>query len=103
MLLSVNIPRGEPKGYAITRLGRHSYGYDVVEKEDPRGRKYYWIGGTNYEHADIPGSDCNAVHQERRISVTPLHFELTDTRAMSELTGWSLEGFPRYDVGQGGD
>ena len=32
MLLSVNIPRGEPTGYAVTRLGRHSYGYDVVEK-----------------------------------------------------------------------
>ncbi len=103
MLLSVNIPRGEPTGYAITRLGRHSYGYDVVEKEDPRGRKYYWIGGSTYEHEDIPGSDCNAVHQDRRISVTPLNFELTDTQALSSLGGWNLEGFPRLDVGRGGD
>ncbi|MFI5183332.1 MAG: 5'/3'-nucleotidase SurE, partial [Vicinamibacteria bacterium] len=40
MLLNVNVPPGEPAGYAVTRLGRHSYGSDVVEKTDPRGRKY---------------------------------------------------------------
>jgi broad specificity polyphosphatase/5'/3'-nucleotidase SurE len=27
----------------------------VIEKEDPRGRKYYWIGGNEYQHEDIPG------------------------------------------------
>jgi 5'-nucleotidase len=99
MLLSVNVPRGEPKGYAITRLGRHSYGYDVVEKEDPRGHKYYWIGGSSYQHEDIPGSDCNAVHKQRFISVTPLHFELTDPLALKDMVNWNLEGFPRTDVG----
>ena len=53
MLLNVNIPGGvEPDGYAVTRLGRHSYGYEVVENVDPRGRKYYWIGGNEYEHED---------------------------------------------------
>jgi len=103
MLLSVNVPRGEPTGYAVTRLGRHSYGYDVVEKEDPRGRKYYWIGGSAYEYEDIPGSDCNAIHMDRRISVTPLHFELTDRQAMGELSNWSLEGFTRFDMARGGD
>ncbi len=101
MLLSVNVPRGVPNGYAITRLGRHSYGYDVVEKEDPRGQKYYWIGGTSYAHEDIPGSDCNAIHKERLISVTPLHFELTDDRALPGLKDWRLEGFPRADMGAG--
>ncbi|OJH37056.1 5'/3'-nucleotidase SurE [Cystobacter ferrugineus] len=101
MLLSVNVPSGEPRGYAITHLGRHSYGYDVVEKEDPRGRKYYWIGGSTYAHEDLPGSDCNAVHDERLISVTPLNFELTETRTLKELEGWTLEGFP--GAGRGGD
>ena len=103
MLLNVNVPRGEPKGYAITRLGRHSYGYDVVEKEDPRGHKYYWIGGTSYVHDDIPGSDCNAVHKGRLISVTPLHFEFTDTATQKDLGNWNLEGFVRGDAGGGGD
>src|SRR5262249_58078783 len=42
MLLNVNIPADvEWPGYAITRLGKHSYGYDGVENVDPRGRKHY--------------------------------------------------------------
>ncbi|HEX8704910.1 MAG TPA: 5'/3'-nucleotidase SurE [Myxococcaceae bacterium] len=100
MLLNVNIPGGvEPDGYAVTRLGRHSYGYEVVENVDPRGRKYYWIGGTEYEHEDIPGSDCNAVHLDKRVSVTPLHLDLTAHERISDLSGWSLEGFRRFSSG----
>jgi 5'-nucleotidase len=98
MLLNVNIPGGvDPDGYVITRLGRHSYGYNVVENVDPRGRKYYWIGGSEYEHQDIPGSDCNAVHLDKRVSVTPLHFDLTDHGRMADVAGWTLEGFQRAE------
>jgi 5'-nucleotidase len=98
MLLNVNIPGGvDPDSYAVTRLGRHSYGYEVVEKLDPRGRKYYWIGGSEYDHEDIPGSDCNTLHFDKRISVTPLHLELTDHARMPDVAGWRLEGFQRID------
>lgn len=99
MLLNVNIPGGvEPNGYVVTRLGRHSYGYDVVENVDPRGRKYYWIGGTGYEHEDIPGSDCNAVHLAKQVSVTPLHLDLTDHTRLTEMAGWAIDGFRRLEV-----
>ncbi|MCP3105148.1 5'/3'-nucleotidase SurE [Myxococcus sp. K15C18031901] len=97
MLLNVNIPGGvEPEGYVVTRLGRHSYGYAVVEKEDPRGRKYYWIGGSEYQHEDIPGSDCNAVFRGKRVSVTPLHLDLTDHSRLEDLGGWEVPGFARH-------
>lgn len=100
MLLNVNIPGGvEPEGYAVTRLGRHTYGYAVTENVDPRGKKYYWIGGSEYEHDDIPGSDCNAVHRDKRVSVTPLHLDLTDHSRFSDLEGWTLEGFRRSGSG----
>ena len=98
MLLNVNVPPGEPSGYALTRLGRHSYGSDVVEKTDPRGRKYYWIGGTEYQHEDIPGSDCNVVLRERRVSVTPLRMDWTDEPTRERLMQWKVEGFARSDV-----
>ncbi|WP_224360714.1 5'/3'-nucleotidase SurE [Hyalangium versicolor] len=101
MLLNVNIPGGaDPDGYVVTRLGKHTYGYEVVENVDPRGRKYYWIGGSEYEHEDIPGSDCNAVHLDKRISVTPLHLDLTDRSRMADVATWTLEGFQR--AGSGG-
>ena len=80
MLLNVNIPSyGPVPGYEVTRLGRHTYNADVVEKEDPRGRHYYWIGGTGYEHVKEPGTDVTAVLDERCASVTPLMLDLTRT------------------------
>ena len=96
MLLNVNIPGGvEPEGYVVTRLGRHSYGYAVVENVDPRGRKYYWIGGTGYEHQDIAGSDCNAVIRDKLVSITPLHLDLTDSSALDPLRKLEVTGFRR--------
>jgi 5'-nucleotidase len=94
MLLNVNIPAYPPlSGYQITRLGRHSYGSDVVEKIDPRGRKYFWIGGTGYEHEKTPGTDVTAVHDERRVSVTPLMFDLTQESYLGTLEQWVVDGF----------
>jgi len=96
MLLNVNIPGGiEPNGFVVTRLGKHSYGSEVVEKTDPRGRKYYWIGGNEYQHQDIPGTDCNVVLKDGLVSVTPLHLDMTDEAMRQHLTGWSLEGYQR--------
>ena len=102
MLLNVNVPGGgEPRGYEVTRLGKHTYGYDVVEKVDPRGRKYYWIGGNEYQHEDIPGSDCNAVLRDRLVSVTPLQLDLTDEDTRARVASWALEGFARVGVAGG--
>lgn len=94
MLLNVNIPaHGPVAGYEITRLGRHNYNADVIEKEDPRGRRYYWIGGTGYEHVQEAGTDVTAVLDERRASVTPLMLDLTQHGFLQPLKAWALEGF----------
>jgi 5'-nucleotidase len=96
MLININVPGGvEPAGYAVTRLGKHSYGTGVVEKEDPRGRKYYWIGGNEYQHEDIPGSDCNAVLRDQLVSVTPLHLDLTQESLRGVISRWPVAGFRR--------
>jgi 5'-nucleotidase len=97
LLLNVNVPPGvEPDGYVVTRLGKHSYGSDVVEKKDPRGRPYFWIGGNEYQHEDIPGSDCNVVLRDRRVSVTPLVLDLTDEPMLETVAAWRVEGFARH-------
>jgi len=97
LLLNVNVPAGvEPDGYSVTRLGKHSYGSEVVEKQDPRGRAYYWIGGNEYQHEDIPGSDCNVVLRDKRVSVTPLMLDLTDEKSLPRVAAWTLPGFHRH-------
>lgn len=93
MLLNVNVPQKAPRGYRITKLGKRSYGSEVVENVDPRGRKYYWIGGAASTHVDIPGSDCNAVHGEGLVSVTPLHLDLTEYKVLEQMRAWEIPGY----------
>ncbi|HET9063448.1 MAG TPA: 5'/3'-nucleotidase SurE [Candidatus Binatia bacterium] len=84
-LLNVNVPEGaRPAGYAITRMGRRRYGDAIVEKTDPRGRKYYWIGGDELAFSDDPGTDFSAIRRGL-ISVTPLHLDLTNYESMPTL------------------
>jgi 5'-nucleotidase len=50
----------------------------VVEKVDPRGRKYYWLAGTpQWEVAE--GTDWAAI-SSGHVAITPLHLDLTDYR-----------------------
>jgi len=89
-LLSVNVPEGaRPTGYAITRQGKRRYGDAIVEKVDPRGRKYYWIGGDDLGFDDEPGTDFSAI-KHGEISVTPLHLDLTNYEAMDPIAGLKI-------------
>lgn len=85
LLLNVNLPAGELQGLSFTRLGKRVYQQVVVEKEDPRGRKYYWIAGTP-EWQSESGTDHEAV-AAGRVSVTPLHLDLTDYRGLEGHAG----------------
>jgi len=87
--LNINIPRGTPSGISITRQGRRRYSDLVVEKTDPRGRKYYWIGGSDLGFENEPGTDSSAV-LAGQVSVTPLHLDLTNYRSMDSLHSWKL-------------
>jgi 5'-nucleotidase len=87
-LLNVNVPQdfegAAPRAVALTRMGRRRYGDAIVEKIDPRGRKYYWIGGEDVPFVAEEGTDFHAVHQGL-ISVTPIHLDLTNYRTLDVL------------------
>jgi 5'/3'-nucleotidase len=83
-LVNVNVPAGTPKGIRVARLGKRRYGEAVVEKLDPRGRPYYWIGSTIPEGDLQEGTDISAV-AEKWISMSPLHLDLTDYRSLEAL------------------
>lgn len=93
MCISVNIPPialEGMKGVRVTRLGKRVFRDVIVEKTDPRGKLYYWIGGEDptWEHDEL--SDFNAV-SEGYVSVTPLLLELTDYKAIVEMERWGLK------------
>ncbi len=80
----LNLPQQEIKGYRLTRQGKRHYADTIETRVDPRGRTYYWIGGDDLGFAHDEGTDCVAVH-EGFISVTPLHVDLTNYRALQDM------------------
>ncbi len=91
-LLNVNVPNLRPseiKGVAITQQGRRHYGDIIVRKVDPRGKAYYWIGGKEPRWEPSEASDYAAV-TAGCISITPLHLDLTNPRALDELRHWEF-------------
>ncbi len=80
-LLNVNLPAAPPCGVEFTKLGKRFYQQVVVEKTDPRGRRYFWIAGTP-KWQDEAGSDHDAIVAQKA-SVTPLHLDLTDYRRLN--------------------
>ncbi len=91
-LLNVNVPKGPAesvRGFTLTRQGRRRYGNAIVEKADPRGRKYYWIGSDEFEFEEEEGTDFSAVSRGL-ISITPIHLDLTNHRSFEELAELKL-------------
>ena len=90
-VLNINFPHPENPGIhgiRMTHLGKRYYSQEVEERRDPRGSSYFWIGGSTVTNETIPGSDCTAV-ADGFISITPLHLQLTNQRAMEALSGWN--------------
>lgn len=93
VILNVNvpdIPGRKVRGVVFTEQGKRNYGDVIVVKQDPRGRKYYWIGGDEQGFVNIPGSDCNAV-MDGFVSVTPLRVNLTDSGSLRKLARWRFK------------
>ena len=91
-VLNVNVPNRPAAaitGVEVTKLGKRVYDDALIERIDPRGRKYYWIGGDAPVWEPEPESDFLAVH-EGRVSVTPLHLDLTDNTLRQRLREWRL-------------
>jgi len=91
-VLNVNVPNlpvSKIKGYEFTKLGKRDFGDVIVEKIDPRGRKYYWIAGNDKRFRDIPGSDGNGI-KAGRITITPLQVDLTHYTLLDAMKVWKL-------------
>lgn len=84
-LLNINIPLLGPeevKGVRITKLGLRNYDNLFEERLDPRGNKYYWLGGGVLKEEQHEDSDVYAV-DNGYISITPIHLDLTDYKLMA--------------------
>lgn len=93
VLLNVNVPntaREEIRGVQVTRLGKRIYQDKLIERQDPFGRSYYWIGGDEPTGDALEGTDIWAL-ASGYISVTPIHLDLTNYALIDQVKSWNLE------------
>ncbi len=89
LLMSVNFPHlsvEEVKGVKVVPHGRRKQGDDLVERKDPRGRSYFWIGALSHRAMEdiATGTDIEALDQGW-ITVTPIHMDMTHYPTLEAL------------------
>ena len=89
-LVNVNVPDvriDEFAGFEVTRLGKRIYQDQLLERRDPRGIPYFWIGGPPPSGLAIAGTDFHAV-VNRKVAITPIHLDLTGRSLLRRLKTW---------------
>ena len=87
-LLNVNVPylsESDLKGFRVSRMGQRIYRDELIRREDPRGKPYYWIGGEPPTGVDPSGTDFGDL-AAGFVSITPIQLDLTDWDALKDLS-----------------
>lgn len=88
-LVNVNFPARAARdvnGIHVVRHGKRKIGDDLVERVDPRGKPYIWVGAQYGDVDTTPDTDVHVVFNGG-ISVTPLRLDLTHQPMMETLRG----------------
>ncbi|MEO7026039.1 MAG: 5'/3'-nucleotidase SurE [Caulobacteraceae bacterium] len=90
VVMNVNFPAGaveEVGEVEVTRQGFRDARTRYAERRtDLRGRDYFWLGYRPEPSSPDEGTDLRAAY-EGRISVTPLHIDLTHEATLTSLRG----------------
>jgi len=90
VILNINFPARLPEEVTeveVTRQGFRDVRTRYAElRTDLRGRDYYWLGYRKEPSRPAPETDLRAAY-EGRISVTPLHIDLTHMETVHALKG----------------
>ncbi len=88
VLMNVNFPDCAPAdvaGVDIVAQGKRELQEVVIDRRvDMRGYPYFWIGFRRERFSAKAGTDLGALSQ-KKISVTPLHLNLTETKVMEAM------------------
>ncbi|MEL6789334.1 MAG: 5'/3'-nucleotidase SurE [Pseudomonadota bacterium] len=90
VIININFPDVEPDevaGIEVTRQGQR----DVMslyseERKDLRGGRYHWFGFRGRQSNPPEGTDLRAIY-DGRVSITPVHLELTHAATREALSG----------------
>ena len=92
-LLNVNVPAVKKnliKGALITKQGKSLWDDHYESRIDPNRREYFWLTGKMKILDDDLEFDQTAIG-ENYISITPVHYDLTDYKLLDELKKWNIK------------
>lgn len=84
------VPEAEIQGVAITRQSKALYREEFEKRIDPHQKNYYWLTGAKVNIEPDLDIDDRAI-LNNQISITPIHYDLTEYKLLPELKRWSLE------------
>lgn len=93
VLININfpdLPHAQVQGVKVTTQGKRKIGDTLVERIDPRGEPYLWIGALREEAEARAGTDLAAI-AEGYVAVTPVHLDMTHHPSFLALRA-ALEG-----------
>ncbi len=92
-LLNVNVPavaENEIAGVLLTRQGKSTWDDTFDVRRDPANREYFWLTGKMNVIDTETDADQIAI-QNRFVSVTPIHYDLTDRVMLDQMKAWNIQ------------
>ncbi len=92
-LLNINVPdvpEDQIAGILLTKQGKSKWDDIYEQRVDPYGRDYFWLTGSLMEVDTEIETDQAAIRQNY-VSVTPIHFDLTDYETFQSMKEWNIE------------
>ena len=90
VVLNVNFPKSESfEGVKICRQARANWVEEFDKRENPRGKKYYWLTG-KFVNMDKGEDTDEWALANNYISVVPVQFDLTAHHFIHKLNNWNL-------------
>ena len=96
-LFNVNIPtaasvqqsKGTSPNVKVVPMGLAQYGRSYEKRSDPGGRPYYWALWS--EPSEPPPENADVAQMRLgNVTLTPLHFDLTNRQLLQDMGDWSL-------------
>jgi 5'-nucleotidase len=97
VVININFPDVAPeavKRVEVTSQGKRDQSLtNLIERTDGRGNPYFWLGFSRVRSNPPEGTDLRAIY-DGRISITPLHMNLTEHSVRKALSQ-HLDGAPK--------
>ena len=85
-----NVPEEEIRGVRVTRQGMALFAERFDKRADPRNRIYYWMTGNKIQMDEGDDVDDEVI-KRNMISITPIHYDMTNHEFVDDLKKWGIE------------